>query len=534
MPLYDWIYSDLHSLNLDWIINKIRYIENLVSSAGLETKNIVPTLSDLLNMSWNPGSYVQTLGLAAQGDFGDALYKVGNVDPAAVVDLCSTFRTSDGKIVERIYTSAPLFLESMNYKNVSWSTSETAIAAHKVHHLYAVQIETTYPIYIRDFDFTFDKITYTGDASLAAIILDSTVENNVSGEWINAAGRTGILMKCTTRNCTSNKITVNRINGQYGIKVLPTNAHGIMWNEYNIGYIEATAAGFYTFIPNDAANYSWQGEENLSLNQIKAHNDANNAHAVHLEIEPDVDNSTQGGTITGLTFQNLAVEYSDIGIYMRNGTVLNTAADNPKCIKSIEIQNMRVREKERTITFLDLQGWMQDITIHCNSAILWHQWKINNTGSYSRVLIDAPVYNPGDRQRIAGYNIIGILGKTCIQKLAYGEIIVDSATGFDSSLIKEKQNTDPNICLPGLIRIGSAVTDCQLDLSAYWYATEGDLIITAPPGDWSYKFCNGTWQTVTNSDSNRHMYLLRCYARDNLPPYNYYGLIDLGVSTLDH
>lgn len=532
MPLYDWIYTDLHSLNLDWIIKKMKQLEILVSASGLETKNIVPSLADLLAQEWTEGDYIQTLGFTAPGDFGDALYQAGPVSPAFVVDNCRTFRSNEGRIIERIYTGAPLFLESMNYKNVAWSTILAEINANKIHKVYASQIEPPYPIEIKDFDFFFDKITYTGTD--AALILDSVVENNITGNWISAKNGTGIRMKCSSRNCTSNILTINRIEADICIAVLPTDGHGIMWNEYNIEYMKATSYGFYTFIANNAANYSWEGEENLSLNQIQASNDAGTAHAVHLEIEPDVDNSTQGGTITGLTFQNLAVEYSDIGLYMRNGTVLNAFADHVKCIKSIEINNMRVREKERTAVFLDLAGWMQDINIHCNSAILWHQWKINNTGSYSRVYIEAPVYNPGDTQRIAGYNIIGISGKTCIQKCAYGEHIVDSATGFDSSLIKEKQTTAPDIFLPRFIRIGNDVTNAQLDLSAYWYATEDDLIITAPPGNWSYKFCNGTWQNVNNSSNNRHMYLLKCYARENIPTQNYYTLIDLGASTIDN
>ena len=491
-------------------------------------------MADLMAMKWNEGSYVQTLGFSAPGDFGDALYKISAATPSFIPDNCSTFLTSDGMIAERIYTSAPLFLESMNYKNVSWSVIAAAIAANNVHHLYAVQIETDEPIYINDFDFTFDKITYSGNASLAAIIMNGTVENNVSGEWIRASGSTGILLQCTGRNCTSNIIRINRIDGAYGIRIMPSDGHGIMYNEYDIGYISATAAGLYTYIADDPDHYSWEGEEVFSLNQINAHNANNDAHAVHLEIQPHEDNSTQGGTITGLTINNLAVEYSDIGLYMRNGTVLNNFPDHVKCIKSIEINNMRVREKERTSVFLDLSGWMQDINIHCNSAILWHQWKIHNTGSYSRVFIDAPVYNPGDTQRIAGYNIIGISGNTCIQKCAYGEHIVDSATGFDTSLIKEQQTPAVNIFLPRFIRIGSAVSNAQLDLSAYWFATEDDLIITAPPGEWQYKFCNGSWQTVNNGSNRRHMYMLKCYARENIPTQNYYTLIDLGESTIDN
>ena len=390
MPIYDWIYTDLHSLNLDWIIKKMKQLEILVSASGLETKNIVPSLADLLAQEWTEGDYIQTLGFTAPGDFGDALYQAGPVYPAFVVDNCRTFRSSEGRIIERIYTGAPLFLESMNYKNVAWSTILAEISSNKIHKVYASKIEPPYPIEIKDFDFIFDKITYTGTD--AALILDSVVENNIAGNWISAKNGTGVRMKCTTRNCTSNILTINRIDADTCIAVLPTDGHGIMWNEYNIEYMKASSFGFYTFIANDAAHYSWEGEENLSLNQIQASNDAGTAHAVHLEIEPDVDNSTQGGTITGLTFQNLAVEYSNIGIYMRNGTVLNDFADNTKCIKSINVNNMRVREKERTETFLDLRGWMQDINIKCNSAIDWYQWKIVNTGSMSRVRIEAPIF----------------------------------------------------------------------------------------------------------------------------------------------
>ena len=531
MPLYNWPYSDLHSLNLDWIITKMKQLEILVSASGLETKNIVPSLADLLAQEWTEGAYIQTLGIAAPGDFGDALYKAGPVSPAFVVDNCRTFRSNEGRIIERIYTSAPLFLESMNYRNVAWSTILSEISANNIHKVYASQIEPLNPIEVKDFDLFFDKITYTG--ADAALILDSVVENNVTGNWISAKNGTGIRMKCTTRNCTSNILTINRIDADICIAVLPTDAHGIMWNEYNIEYMKATSYGFYTFIANDAAHYSWEGEENLSLNQIQASNDAGTAHAVHLEIEPDVDNSTQGGTITGLTFQNLAVEYSDIGIYMRNGTVLNDFADNAKCIKSINVNNMRVREKERTDMFLDLRGWMQDINIKCNSAILWDQWSIVNTGSMSRVRIEAPIFNPGNRQRIAGYNIIGYSSETFCEQPVYAHLILTE--DYDSSLIKTEQATPPDLILPKLFRVGNDLAAVTIDLSAYWHESTDDLFITAPAECVvTFRFPKGSDQTITVPAGNRHMFMLRNYFNASNPATNYYGVIDLGVSTLDH
>lgn len=72
MPLYDWIYSDLHSLNLDWIISRIKDIEgakaaseaaagNAAASAQL-AQDAVANLAGLIEKTsqpiWYPETYI--------------------------------------------------------------------------------------------------------------------------------------------------------------------------------------------------------------------------------------------------------------------------------------------------------------------------------------------------------------------------------------------------------------------------------------------------------------------------------------------
>ena len=387
-----------------------------------------------------PGVRVETLGFDAEGDFGGGIYEIVS-DTAA--NNCTIFELQNGFFAQRVFTGDPVYLESLNVKNVSFSTIKTALSAAKVRNVRCSDLTLDKTVEIGAWDFEFDTLTYTGTGY--AITLNSISHRFIRGNRISAANGSGILVTDATARVLRNTIDVRALEVKdTGILIKPAGGKGIMHNTYKIGWIESKRRGFETYISADTEKYSWQGEEYIAIGNIQCQsgNTDRPAVAVSLVVEPHPDSAAEGsqayskaGTITGLTFAHLGVENSDIGVQIKSapsgatpGGASPVDGQEPG-IKSIIINDMRCREQNGTNLFLDAYGYLKDIYIRPTSPVQLCQWQITNTARDVGCFIDAPVYEHNAFTMI-GSGIRSIRGITYVAEGSYHPLTITGDTDF--------------------------------------------------------------------------------------------------------
>lgn len=365
-----------------------------------------------------PGQYVQTLGFHWQGDNGGAMYEVIEKTSVDTADNCVLFESnSSGLYLKRVFTEPWLYLESLNCGNVSSEVLKDAIYRSRIHDIRCGQIITPYTITLLDSDLTFGEIIYTGTD--AALVIDSSLKRKIKGDKIYAVSADyGLKMITSTRSCSQNIVEINSIiAGRTGIAIRPTGGNGISHNHYRINYIEASETGFDSYIPANTGFYSYEGEELCTLNQIKVSNNQSTGKAVSFVTDP-VNDVTVDGTITGVTFTNLAVEGSDIGIYISCGNRVNTERIDAG-VKSIYVNNLRGRESGSTFCFLKGSGYIRDVYVKPTTPIQLCQLDFTTNSGESPCYIDAPIMY-GYHLYVFGYGAKFMLGQTYVDRPKVG------------------------------------------------------------------------------------------------------------------
>ena len=416
---------------------------------------VVDSLAEAITTVFEVGRYIMTRGFTTYGDFGGGLYKVIAKPSVFTADNCTTFLTDDDKVLQRVFVEPFVYLESLNFGVATYSTILSVISSNNIHDVRAVNLSSATTIEIKDFDFTFNKVTYTGSGS--AILLDGVNSNHIQGNEVYASSGTCITLTTTSSSCTKNVIDVRILSGKNGMRVLPINGKGVMHNWYKFGNVNVTSVGVETYIPANTGYYSWQGEDLYDIGNIKA--DATGGVAVSFVITP-VSDKTVDGTITGVTFLNLAVEYSETGVYIRCGSTVNND-NSDACIKSITINNMRCREVDRTTTFLDAQGYIKDLYVKPTSPIKLSQWQMN-ISSYNRAFVDADVYNTNALKMI-GKGLCSRVGKLYIKER------MPSSMNITDNIYFSNLATNANLYMPDYFRASDPTDGKTVNLADYFY-----------------------------------------------------------------
>lgn len=416
---------------------------------------IVDSLAEAITTEFEVGRYIMTRGFTTYGDFGGGLYKVIAKPSVFTANNCTTFLTDDDKVLQRVFVEPFVYLESLNFGVATYSTILSVISSNNIHDVRAVNLSSATTIEIKDFDFTFNKVTYTGSGS--AILLDGVNSNHIQGNEVYAASGTCITLTTTSSSCTKNIIDVRILSGKNGMRVLPINGKGVMHNWYKFGNVNVSSVGLETYIPANTGYYSWQGEDLYDIGNIKA--DATGGVAVSFVISP-VSDKTVDGTITGVTFLNLAVEYSETGVYIRCGSTENNN-NSDACIKSITINNMRCREVDRTTTFLDAQGYIKDLYVKPTSPIKLSQWQMN-ISSYNRAFVDADIFNTNALKMI-GKGLCSRVGKLYIKER------MPSSMNINDNIYFSNLATSASLFMPDYFRAGDSIDEKTVNLADYFY-----------------------------------------------------------------
>lgn len=438
-------------------------------------KRTYETLSEMLrDNSLVPGVRVETLGFDAEGDFGGGVYEIVS---DVTANNCTIFELQNGYFAKRVFTEKWVYLESLNVQNVSFATINALLLAAGVKNVRFADLTLNKPIKLGCYDLDFDTLNYTGTGF--AIEIDTRTDLTISGNKITAAAGSGIyvtesgndLSDPDQHNTVRNHIKIRYILVKdTGVLVKPFHSRGIMYNSYEIGYIRSYRYGFRSYIPALSATqykevdgelvpklYSWQGEECVSIGNIKCakatadddplevgvHDDDPLGIGVSLVIDESIIDATatnekafvDAGTISGVTFAHLAVEYSNIGMEIRSapsGAKPNGKSPYPgqePGIKSIVVNDMRCREYTRTDLFLKASGYLKDIYIRPTSPVQLCQWQITNTARDVGCFIDAPVYEHSPYVTI-GSGIRSIRGITYVAGEEYHPMTITGNTDF--------------------------------------------------------------------------------------------------------
>lgn len=485
------------------------------------------------------GQIVQTLGFNTPNDFGGGIYEAvyySSTEP----DNCSLFASAnDGVQLKRIFAEPFVYLESLNYANVEYNLINTVIQRNGIFDVRCATIKTDKTIDIKDYDFTFGFITYTGND--CAILIDGVQCRKIYGNMLTAdSAEFGVKVTCTNQNCYRNIIEINQIKAKdHGIAVRPVNTHGVQHNHYRINYIRVSKTGFSCYIPSGTGKYSWEGEELLTLNQILATNDDGNANAVHLEIEPDsVTGETTDGTITGLTFTNLSTESSDNGVYIHCGSLSHGEHSYNACIKSIFINNMRTREEGWTYNFLYGSGYIRDVYLKSTASLRFSQVNLVSSVGGTPVRIEAPIFY-NDMTAYIGSGISSRLNKKYITKRKGGVMNVEDDVDFTYLGIDHIEDAGKTLFYPDQFYIADSVLGNSVHINLMYLMDESaDGIIYSIPGkagndtatvEAEYMSPHKTI-TLTNNNADRHLYQVRLLQGQSWSSDWKFQIIDLGVA----
>lgn len=459
------------------------------------------------------GMTCHTNGFHAAGDGGAGYY---TISASGTANNCTVLACGNLRAV-RVFDGERAALESLNYQNVSFSTIAAAIVAAGVKVLTARSVSVSESIVITDFDFMFDELTYTG--SDHAIILDGVRHHQVVGNVLTCANGSGVKVTCTTSGCTDNTIKIASIDAAtHGISILPVNGRGVAYNKYEIGRIVAGNTGIRSYIAADTGYYSWQGEELFSVQNIEA------TTGVSFVIDSPSNGKVTDGTITGITFTNLAVEGSTYGVVCNCGTV---NADNTNAgIKSIIIYNMRCREYGRTTKFLQTSGYIRDLYIKPTSNIQLSQWELRTTATRTCV-IDATIFNYGVNHDV-GSVLCAESGVTYIKERCNSVMYVDGDIDFADMALNASE-----LYMPRMFRVrSSSVGDVSINLAYFYGDSAQDLLFSILEGHKvTVTFPNGSAKAITNGGSSRATFSVSCMRTNNEELTNYYVIRNLGSYT---
>lgn len=482
------------------------------------------------------GMYAYTLGYAEAGDNGAGLYRI---ESGLTANNCTVHKLGNNNYAERIFTSDTVYLESLNFGGVSYSTINNVIAANGIRVVKCGIIETDALIPVRDYDFEFDQIisTYEG----YALNLDGIHDHYIKGNILTNTVGSGVLITETLDHFVRNHIEIRHISvNETGILVQPEHGHGVMHNTYDIGVIDAGRYGYFSHIPANTGKYSWQGEDYLSFGNINAHTDDDNGTAVTLYIAP-VNNMSVDGTITGLTFAHLGVENSDIGLSINCGSLINTVGHPEAGIKSIIINDMRCREAGWTNTFLSASGYIKELYIKPTSNIKLSQWNFRTSVQNVDSLIDAYVYDDD------AWNPIGY-GLKCVRNIPYISAPTNSPliiTG-DTNFFNMALGTGSGLYMAKYFEVSDALLSdpdeepIAMNMGYYYLESSQDLIFKLPKSvngktvKLEFTFHNIPHGTVKplieNTDENHdHYYSVSCLT-DRTTKADVYVVRDLGIA----
>lgn len=407
----------------------------------IERPRVYSTLSDALSdPTLVPGEVFETLGFSAKGDFGGGTYEIVS---GATANNCTIFALANGYFAKRVFTEKWVYLESLNVQNVSFDTINALLLTAGVKNVRCGILTLDKTVIIGGYDFEFDELTYTGTGN--AIEVWGVSYKYIRGNNVKAPNGSGIYISEYPYNVLRNKFEIRDIVVKdTGIRVHPCHGKGVMHNRYEIGNITAERRGFETYIPANGVGYSWQGEEHIAIGSVYclSGDPDNPGVGVSFVVEPHPDPEATGslayskaGTITGITFDYLGVENTDIGVQISaapSGTTPGGTSPVPNQepgIKSIVIHNMRCREYARTDLFLKAFGYLKDIYIKPTSAVQLCQWQITNTARDVGSFIDAPVYEHSPYVTI-GNGIKSIRGIAYVAGEEYHPMTITGNTDF--------------------------------------------------------------------------------------------------------
>lgn len=506
-------------------------VRSLKTYASLETlKN---------DTSVQIGQIVRTLGFSVPNDFGGGIYEA--IYSASEPDNCVLFATvNDGVKLKRVFTDPFVYLESLNYANVNYSVINTVIQRNNITDVRCSTITTDKTIEIQNYDFSFCSITYTGND--CAILMDGVQCRKIYGNMLTADNAEfGLKMTCTSRDCVRNIIEIDQIKVKdHALAVRPVNSNGIMHNHYRVNYIRSFKTGFSCIIPSETNKYSWEGEELLTLNQITAANEQGTAVAVYLEVEPDpTTGETLDGTITGLTFTNLAFESSDNGVYIHCGEYSSHSTHlYNACIKSIIINNMRTREDGWTYNFLYGSGYIRDVYVKPTTVLRFSQVNLVSSVGTVPARIDCPVFYDSMMTH-TGYGISSRLGYRYFTKRKGGVLTVADDVDFSVFGLNHSEEAGKTLFYPDEFYIADSVLGDSVHINLMYLMDESaDGIVFSIPG----KSGNNTATveaeymsphktiTLTNNNAERHLYQVRLMQGRNWNTDWKFQIIDLGVA----
>lgn len=365
-----------------WFVRNVKYVGKKPTEANYPT--VASMIADTALVA---GQIVRTSGFNANHDFGGGKYQI-LATGSGWVDNCSVFALTNGLYAHRIFDEPFVYLESLNFPTVSMDVINEALQMHDIHDVRCGVIETSQSISIKDYDLTFDTINYTGTDF--AIILDTVTGRRVTGSAVNAPNGSCIKLTCHGDSCRRNYIQISTLYGKdIGLGIFPENGYGVSANYYNIRDIKTSLYGIRCYIPANTGYYSWEGEELFSISNSTATNEDGTGIGVSIEVGA-VDNICVDGTITGLTFLNLAVEDSDTGIDIQCGTTLNPQ-NYDAGIKSLYFNNLRGRETWKHTMWLTGRGYIRNLYIQTTAPTRFFQWDLQTTAGYGSCVVDGPL-----------------------------------------------------------------------------------------------------------------------------------------------
>ena len=505
-----YIPGDPYSYDLKWIVQQLKsagdikkYAEeskinaDRAEAAALSAVNKYIVVDDILtlqNIDLDPGQYAATLGFNSADDNGGALYVIIEDDPLIIIDNIEYFRGRNNLIIQRVFSDRTS-LESLNASANAWSDIAAIISAHNIKYVYCDVYTMNDSIEIDGFNFEFNELTYT--ANDWAIIIDSQSEKRIKGNILTASAGSGIKITTSTDHCNRNVIEINYINADVnGIDILPIRSKGIMWGFYHFQGITAGNTGLNIYIGTGTGYYSWEGEETYEIGNIIA------SVGVSMICEPDASDMSDGGTITGLNFLNLAVEGSTTGIYMLCGGTIYTG-NMWSGIKSISVNNFRTREWGKTTKFLDGSGLIRQSNIYATSKINVNQFTFTNPGTddfvvHGRVAARRSYFDD------QGDDLIFSNGFTYVGKrLPASDTVSANPYTYDLS------DLNTSYYIPDIIIVASSNNNAVINLDYMYHESAGGILVSVGPNrNATFNFIDSQTVTINNTDSSRHVYPL--------------------------
>lgn len=502
---------------------------------------VFTTLAEaLLCTQLSPGQVIAANGFNSPNDFGGGYYIVSI---AGVTNNSSVFQISDNLYLHRLFVNDFLYLESLNIGNISYGTINDIIEESKITDIRCNAIKISESIAIKNYNLNFGEIYYSGTGY--AVTLDGVVGKNIIGNKINAPNGSGLALTTTLRDAVRNKIFINEIFAKHtGVSVRPINSHGVMHNNYQINYMECGQYGFSTYIPASTGGYSWQGEESLSLCQIKATNENENGVGVSFRIEPDPSTGQCiDGTITGVTFWNLAFEDSDIGVEMICGTMYPN--DTFRCIKSIYANSVRVRESANTKIFFRVSGFVRDVYLKPTSPIRLNTTDIDTTVGSDPLIIDCPLFYYYDQLTPIAFGLIAKRHKVYVKDRLSSSLTVSNDVDF--SVFDNPESSIPEghtrIGFVERFNISDSLRGQSVNINLKHYGDDSaDGLLFYLPGktlnegavtvNVKYYIPEKTI-TLTNNDTEPHLYKIIVTNGLSWSDDINFSVIDLGTPILD-